>query len=242
MYSQSHPVPTRQNRGIVLPSVLWITTLTIVIAVNYASAVQLNTRTADNIKISTLARYDAISGVYVALDRLLSNPASANQTFRLELNGNTVDVEIRPESEKTSLNEGHIEEIRRTFIEAGADPEFARTLAARVIDWRDHDQSTQAYGMEDAGYYGSDKPYGAKDSRIEDLVELLLMLDIDPALFKILANHVTVYSSRIPRLYTLTSRAHDAQRKQTSVTRAVVQVTYQRSRPYRILKWQHHNG
>jgi general secretion pathway protein K len=242
MYSRSHHLSIKHSRGIVLPSVLWITILSIVIAVNYASAVQLNTRTADNIKTSTLARYDAISGIYLALDRLLSNPASANQTFRLELNGNTVDVEVRPESRKISLNEVSIDKIRGTFIEAGADPEFARTLAARVIDWRDGDKSTQAYGMEDAGYYDSGKPYGAKDSRIEDLVELLLMADIDPQLFKTLADHVTVYSSRIPRLYTLTSRAHDVHGKPTYVTRAIVRVTYQRSRPYRILKWQHHNG
>ena len=242
MYSRSHHLTIKQSRGIVLPSVLWITILSIVIAVNYASAVQLNTRTADNIKTSTLARYDAISGVYVALDRLLSHPASANQTFRLELNGNTVDVEVRPESRKTSLNEVGIDEIRASFIEAGADAEFARTLAARVIDWRDGDHSTQAYGMEDAGYYDSGKPYGAKDSRIEDLVELLLMADIDPQLFKTLAQHVTIYSPRSPRLYSVTARVRDSQGKQSYVTQATVQITGQPRKPYRILKWQHHNG
>ena len=242
MCSRPNPVRIRHSRGIVLPSVLWITILSIVIAVNYASAVQLNTRTADNIKTTTLARYDAISGVYVALDRLMSDPASANQTYRLELNGNTIDVEVRPESKKASLNEASIDELGRSFAEAGADPEMVRTLAGRVIDWRDGDHSTQAYGMEDAGYYGAGKPYGAKDSRIEDLVELLLMADIDPELFRTLSDHVTVYSSRIPGLYTLTSRAHDAHGKQICVTRAIVQVTRQSNRPYRILKWQHHNG
>jgi len=242
MCSRSPSARIRKSRGIVLPSVLWITILTIVVAVNYASAVQLNTRTADNIKSLTLARYDAISGIYLALDRLLSNPANANEIVRLELNGNPVVVEISPESKKASLNEAGIDELRRSFADAGADPETGVMLAARVIDWRDRDQFPKDYGMEDAGYYSAGKPYGARDSRIEDLVELLLMADIDRELFRTLPDHVTIYSPRIPRLYTLTARAHDTQGKQSYVTRAIVQLTFQRRKPYRILKWQHHNG
>jgi len=242
MSRHAQPVTINRQRGIVLPSVLWITILTIVVAVNYASAVQLNTRTADNIKTSTLAKYDAISGIYLALDRLLSSPANADVDYRIELNGNTVSIAIRPESTKTSLNEASVDALRETFSEAGVEAAMATTLAARVIDWRDRDHSTRAYGMEDAEYFDSGKPYGARDSRIEDLVELLLMADIDPQLFRSLAEHVTIYSSMSPRLYTVTAGVHDRQGKQSYVTQATVQITGQRRRPYRILKWQHHNG
>ena len=242
MSRQAQPVIISRQRGIVLPSVLWITILTIVVAVNYASAVQLNTRTADNIKTSTLAKYDAISGIYLALDRLLSSPASADADYRIEFNGNTVDIAIRPEKTKTSLNEASVDELRDTFSEAGVDAALATTLAARVIDWRDRDHISQAYGMEDAGYFDSGKPYGAKDARIEDLVELLLMADIDARLFKSLAERVTIYSSMSPRLYTVTARVRDGEGRQAYVTQATVHISGQRKRPYRILKWQHHNG
>ena len=242
MSSRAQPFFTNRQRGIVLPSVLWITILTIVVAVNYASDVQLNTRTADNMKTSTLARYDAISGIYLALDRLLLERASADVDYQVELNGNTVGIGIRPENTKTSLNDANIDELRETFGRAGVEAAMAMTLAARVIDWRDHDHSTRAYGMEDAGYYASGKPYGARDARIEDLVELLLMADIDPQLFKTLAQHVTIYSPRSPRLYSVTARVRDSQGKQSYVTQATVQITGQPRKPYRILKWQHHNG
>lgn len=232
----------KRQRGIVLPSVLWITILTIVVAVNYASTVQLNTRTAENIKSHTMTRYDAISGIYLALDRLLSSPASSDVDYRIELNGNTVNISIRPENTKTSLNEASIDELHQAFGEAGVGAEMAKNLAARVIDWRDRDHSSRAYGMEDAEYYDSGKAYGAKDSRIEDLVELLLMADIDPQLFRNLAQHVTVYSSRSHRLYTVTARVRDSEDKRSYLTRATVQITGQRRKPYRILKWQHHNG
>lgn len=242
MSRRAQPVTINRQRGIVLPSVLWITILTIVVAVNYASAVQLNTRTADNIKTSTLTKYDAISGIYLALDRLLSSPANTDADYRIELNGNTVSIAIRPESTKTSLNEASVDELRDTFSEAGVEAALATTLAARVIDWRDRDHSTRAYGMEDAEYFDSGKPYGARDARIEDLVELLLMADIEPRLFKTLAEHVTIYSSMSPRLYTLTARVRDRQGQQNYVTQATVQITGQRRKPFRILKWQHHNG
>lgn len=238
----AQPVTINRHRGIVLPSVLWITILTIVVAVNYASAVRLNTRTADNIKTSTLARYDAISGIYIALDRLLSNTPGANTIYQLEINENTVDIEVRPESMKTNLNTAQVDEIRRTFIEAGVDAGMARTLAARVIDWRDHDHSSQAYGMEDADYFGKDKPYGAKDMKFEDLAELLLIADIDRRLFIRLPDYFTIYSPLARRIYTLTARTSDADGKKSYMTRAIVQVTRQRNRPYRVLKWQHHNG
>jgi general secretion pathway protein K len=226
----------------VLPSVLWITILTIAVAVNYASAVQLNTRAADNIKTSTLARYDAISGIYVAIERLLSNPSSGDSSLQLEINGNTVSVEISRESLKTSLNSASADELDIAFIEAGVDSTLARSLAARVVDWRDGNHSAQALGMEDADYIGNGKPYGAKDRPITDLVELLLMADIDPRLFRNLADYVTVYPTFVGNRFTLTARTRDVHGNQSFVTSAIVQLGNQRKKPYRIIKWQHHHG
>jgi len=233
---------SKRSRGIVLPSVLWITILTIVVAVNYASAVQLNTRTTDNVKTLTLAKYDAMSGIYFALDRLLSSPVGDDALYRIELNGNTVEIAVSAEKTKTNLNAASADEMYETFVAAGFDAEMAATLAARVVDWRDADKSPQNLGMEDAQYFAQGKPYGAKDALIQDLVELLLMADIDPLRFKSLPDHVTIYSSAIRNLYTLTSRVHNAQGAQIYSSRAVVQLTRQRDGPYRILKWQNHDG
>lgn len=242
MPRQAHAVKLGQNSGMVLPSVLWMTMLMLVVAANYASAVQLNTRATDNVETATLAGYDAAAGIYVALDRLLSDPAQGSGSYRLELNGNLVEVEFRPETAKISVNEHGIDELTAAFVDAGADLEIARILAARVIDWRDRDHESLADGMEDADYLAAGKPYGASDSRIEDLIELSLMAEVDQRLFASLQDHVTVYSPRLRGLYSLTARVSDASGRQIYVTRAVVQISRQPRNPYRILKWQHHNG
>ena len=172
MYKRTHKFTFTQSRGIVLPSVLWITILTIVVAVNYASAVHVNTRSVDNIKTSMMLKYDVTSGIYLALDRLLSDPSSANRRYRVAVNNRTIEVEVKPENQKTNLNAAAEDEIRATFVDMGIDSSKAEVLAARVIDWRDRDHLVRPNGMEDEGYFNSNREYGAKDSYIEDPVEL----------------------------------------------------------------------
>ena len=230
------------KRGMVLPSVLWITMLTIVIATNYASAVHLNTRAVDNIKTATLLKYDSISGVYLALERLLAGGSSNNVKYAIAMNNNRVEIEIRPENMKTSLNEADARKLRATFIGAGINPDIAETLADRVIDWRDPDHSAQPNGMEDNGYFSNGKNYGAKDKSFEDLVELLLIADIDAALFRRLSEYFTIYGKGARKIYTLTSRASNPAGDKAYVVEAVVQLTRESSHPYRVLKWQYNPG
>ena len=230
------------KRGMVLPSVLWITMLTIVIATNYASAVHLNTRAVDNIKTATLLKYDSISGVYLALERLLAGGSSNNMKYAIAMNNNRVEIEIRPENMKTSLNEADARKLRATFIGAGINPDIAETLADRVIDWRDPDHFAQLNGMEDNGYFSNGKNYGAKDKGFEDLVELLLIADIDAALFRRLSEYFTIYGKGARKIYTLTSRASNPAGDKAYVVEAVVQLTRESGHPYRVLKWQYNPG
>ncbi len=235
-------ISINNNRGMVLPSVLWITMLMMVIATNYASAVHLNTRAVDNIKTATLLKYDSISGVYLALERLLAGGSSNNMKYVISVNNNRVEIEIRPENMKTSLNQADARKLRATFIGAGINPDIAETLADRVIDWRDPDHSAQLNGMEDNGYFSNGKNYGAKDKGFEDLVELLLIADIDAALFRRLSEYFTIYGRGAGKIFTLTSRASNPAGDKAYVVEAVVQLTYQSNHPYRVLKWQYNPG
>ena len=235
-------ISINNNRGMVLPSVLWITMLTMVIATNYASAVHLNTRAVDNIKTATLLKYDSISGVYLALERLLAGGSSNNMKYVISVNNNRVEIEIRPENMKTSLNQADARKLRATFIGAGMNPDIAETLADRVIDWRDPDHSAQLNGMEDNGYFSNGKNYGAKDKGFEDLVELLLIADIDAALFRRLSEYFTIYGKGTEKIFTLTSRASNPAGDRAYVAEAVVQLTYRSNHPYRVLKWQYNPG
>lgn len=220
---------------------LWIVILTITIGVGYASAVHLGTRSTDNIKTSMILKYDAISGVYLALDQLLTGPPAETTLYRTNFNGSELDIEIRPENGKTDVNSASADEIRTALIDAGIAAGTARILSARIVDWRDKDKNTLAMGKEDAEYYAENRGYGAKDDLIEDLSELLLIADIERDDFVRLADNLTVYRAGSRQIYSITSTSRRGRDGQLFVTRATVQITGQ-DRPYRILKWVHRHG
>lgn len=241
MSRRGYSIGSRSDRGIVLPSVLWITMLAIVVATSYASTVHVNTRAADNIKTSMLLRHATTAGIYVALDRLIQDPSSAGNRFRVTIDNHVVEIEARPENAKTDLNSASEDELRRAFIESGIASDSAQSLAARVGDWRDQDNVARLHGMEDSDYFSLDRGYGAGDARIQDLVELLLMADLDRQLLYDLADRFTVYGGAFG-IYTLTARVIPDSSGKSFVSRAIVGVSQQSRQPYRVLKWQHNHG
>lgn len=242
MPSLKNNSPISKSRGVVLPTVLWVSILTIIIAINYASTVQLNTRAVDNIKLAMMLKYDSTSGIYIALDRLLSDPSTADSKYSLSVNNKTVDIEVRSENMKTNLNAADARQLRRSFLEAGVDPEMAEILSDRVIDWRDPDHEARQYGMEDDEYFNSGKDYGAKDRRFDDLAEILLIAELDANRFRLLSDYFTTYSKSAGKLYTLTATAKSVSGKQSYVINTTIQLTYQPVKPYRILKWQYNHS
>ena len=241
MYNRTCHFNRKKSRGLVLPMVLWITILAITVGVGYASSVHLSTRSAINIKTSMLLKYDAISGVYLALDQLLAKPASETTRYRLSFNDSDLDIEVEPEHAKTNVNTSSAGKIRAAIIDAGIDAGTARMLAARIVDWRDRDHDLQPQGMEDAQYRAAGRGYGAKDRDIDDLSELLLIADIDREAFAALSGHLTVYGNGARRDFSITVTSSRGGNGPIFVTRAIVQLTGTH-KPYRILKWHHNHG
>ena len=224
-----------------MPTVLWISVLAITVGVSYASSVHLGTRSADNIKTAVLLKYDAISGVYLALDRLLARPLEETTHYRLRFNDSDLDIVVTPEHTKTNVNTASADEIRGAITDAGIDAETARMLAARIVDWRDEDHDLQPLGMEDAQYYAAGRGYGAKDSSIGDLSELLLLADIERDAFTALSHRLTVYGSGSRRIYSITVTSSRGGGGPIFVTRAIVLPTGLQ-KAYQIFKWQHNHG
>jgi general secretion pathway protein K len=229
------------QRGLVLPTVLWISVLAITVGVSYASSVHLGTRSADNIKTALLLKYDAISGVYLALDQLLTKPIPETTRYRLTFNGSDLDIVVTPEQTKTNVNTASADEIRSAITDAGIDAGTARVLAARIIDWRDRDHDLQPQGMEDAQYRAAGLGYGAKDSRIDDLSELLLLADIEREAFTGLSRRLTIYGGGAYRIYSISVTSSRGGGGPIFITRAIVQATGL-NKTYQILKWHHNHG
>ena len=223
-----------------MPTVLWLSVLAITVGVSYASSVHLGTRSADNIKTALLLKYDAISGVYLALDRLLTRPVGETTRYRLQFNGSDLDIVVTPEQVKTNVNTASADAIRNAIVDAGIDNGTARMLAARIVDWRDRDHVLQPQGMEDAQYFAAGRSYGARDSLIEDLSELLLIADIEREAFSSLSRHLTIYSGSARGNFSITVTSSRGGGP-VFVTRAIVQLTGM-NRPYRVLKWHHNHG
>lgn len=223
--------------GVVLPTVLWITILTIVIASNYASDVNINTNIAENIKSATLLKQDSTSGFYLALQKLLAQTPTDNSSYNLDINNSRVNIDIRAENKKTNLNDADARTLVGSFKSMGITTDQAEVLADRIIDWRDGDHSKLLKGMEDREYASDGKQYGAKDSRIDDIVEVLLVADLDPDIFSQLSRNFTVYGKGTGKLYTLTSTAINTNDNKSYMISALIQLTYQTDRPYRVLKW-----
>ncbi len=106
-----------------LPTVLWISVLAITVGVSYASSVHLGTRSADNIKTALLLKYDAISGVYLALDQLLARPVRETTRYRLEFNGSDLDIVVTPGNAMTNVNSASADEIRKAMYTPKASRE-----------------------------------------------------------------------------------------------------------------------
>lgn len=242
MSSRRPPVDIRYGRGIVLPSVLWITVLVIVVTVNYATDVHLNTKVVDNIKSSMVLKHDATSAIYIALERLLSRPTTASSSYNLAINRSTIEIEVKPESMKTDINSANPDQLRRAFLDIGLDQPAAETLADRVIDWRDADHLSTLKGMEDADYFANGSRYGAKDARFEDLAELLLLEDIDASTFQRIGDRFTTYAAKAGKLYTLSAQAYADSKQKSYRVSTLVQLTFSSDRPYRILKWRYNNS
>jgi type II secretory pathway component PulK len=95
--------------------------------------------------------------------------------------------------------------------------------------------------MEDAQYHAAGRGYGAKDSRIDDLSELLLLADIEREVFTSLSRRLTIYGGGTYRIYSISVTSSRGGEGPIFVTRAIVQATGLH-KTYQILKWHHNHG
>jgi type II secretory pathway component PulK len=102
------------------------------------------------------------------------------------------------EESKINLNKIDPRVLERLFkIVLNYEDTQAQELAACITDWRDKDSElTLAFGSaEDSYYNGLSAPYGAKNSDIEVLDELLLIKGIDENVFEKIKDYVTIYGN-----------------------------------------------
>jgi general secretion pathway protein K len=119
--------------------------------------------------------------------------ANAVGPRRLDVFGAQVTVNMQFEAGRIDLNAADEFLLTAAFAGNGFSEPEARSMAARIIDWRDPDDSTTAEGAERDDYRRADRVHGPRNAPFETVAEVQQILGgekIDAALL----DAFTVYS------------------------------------------------
>ncbi len=189
----------KNQSGVALILVLWVTVLLTVIAASFALSARTEGVQARMVFDTTRARYLAEAGLHRAVYEL-RNPdvdtrwIADGRTYTMEFAQSEIEISIIDETGKIDLNLASDELLVGLFASLGMSDDDALMLTERVIDWRDNDDIKGFNGAEDDDYESEGYPYGAKDALFDTVPELQQVMGIDYEMYRLLEPAITVYS------------------------------------------------
>ena len=190
----------RNQKGIALIIVLWITTLLMLIASSFIYAM----RTDINIVANSLARARLEAAADAAVQRgvfeMFKPPQlpgrwttdGVPQSWSYQ--GVAVEVSMTDESAKIDINTASDALLRGLFLAQGIKEEEAAVLTDAMLDWRDPDSLKRLRGAEEAEYLAAGYSYKPANAAFQSNEELRLVMGITPELFDKVAPLITIYS------------------------------------------------
>lgn len=184
------------ERGIALVVVLWFVVAAAGMSltfIRHGQADLMQTReTLDAVQARALV--DAgVARAVVELARSVDR-RSAPSLVEVALDGGRASVGIDPESGKIDLNAADAVLIGSLARVLEVPPERADAIGEAVVDWRDEGDLRQPRGAEDRDYEAAGRAYGTPDEPFRNVEDLRYVLPVDPAVFELLAPHLTVYT------------------------------------------------
>ena len=195
------PAPAEQA-GIALILVLWILSLLAIIASSFVFSTRTDTVLTAN--LVGLARAEALAdaGVQRAIYALLkpsADPARWQGDGRSHLwayAGETIRITMRSESAKIDLNNANPELLKGLLRNAGVDGEALERLVDALQDWRDADDLRRPNGAEKEDYIAAGKTYIPANANFQTLDELRQVLGMTEAVYRRIADQITIYSGQ----------------------------------------------
>lgn len=169
-------------RGMVLIGVLWMVAALSLLATGALHAVRAEIRVVTTLKASALAAAhgDAVLRLAAATLATPGRPRDRHAVVDMRFDGRLMSVHVIPVSGLVNLNQASESLLVDVFVHAGGlAPEPARTLAQRVLDWRDPDPTPRPQGAEDPDYEAAGVAYRTRGARFEVVEDLLQVLGID---------------------------------------------------------------
>jgi general secretion pathway protein K len=187
----------RNQRGSVLLAVLFLAGLLGIFAA-VASSV-MNAAADSSRSFAEGIRGDAAmrSAIEYIVARTGSGLQDAVGTAIVDVGPVKVMISVRDEASRIDLNFAPPELLAGIFQQVGVSAENARIYAARIVDWRDADDSLSANGGAERGAYrAAGRVDGPRNGPFLHVAELALVLDLPSRAAAAVAPYVTVASGR----------------------------------------------
>ncbi len=191
----------RDQRGIALILVLWLTILLTVIGGSFAYGMRNEALAARNTVSLAQARALADGAVYRTVFELmrprnLTDAWVADGTVHAwDDSGGRVIVKALDESGKIDLNTAPDPLIKGLLLTAGGqDDDAASRLVDVIADWKDVDDLRRPNGAEAPEYQAAGLPYKPANAPFETVAELQRVLGMNPDIYSRIADSLTVFS------------------------------------------------
>jgi len=195
------PQRLRNERGIALIVVLWLTVLITVIGSSFAYSMRgeaLAARNAMSLAQARAAADGAVERTAFEMSRPRA-PADAWAPDGQPHAWNDGDIAVTAvaydESARIDLNAGS-EALLKGMLQnvGGQDAETAQRTLDAILDWRDADQLKRPNGAEAPDYQAAGSKYLPSNAPFESVGELQRVLGVTPALMARVSPILTVYS------------------------------------------------
>jgi general secretion pathway protein K len=185
------------QRGSVLLAVLFLAGLLGIFAA-VASSV-MNAAADSSRSFAEAIRGDAAmrSAIEYIVARTGSGLQDAVGTAIVDVGPAKVLISVRDEASRIDLNFAPPELLAGIFQQVGVSAENARIYAARIVDWRDADDTVSPNGGAERGAYrAAGRVDGPRNGPFLHVAELALVLDLPSRAAAAVAPYVTVASGR----------------------------------------------
>jgi general secretion pathway protein K len=117
-------------------------------------------------------------------------------TQNFEFSGTSIRISIQDELGKIDLNQAEVAMLTSLLRSAGLDSGSASALADKIVDWRTATPLKHLNGAKEQDYRALGSGYQPRNGPFQSVDELLLVMDMTPALFQRIEPALTVYSGR----------------------------------------------
>jgi general secretion pathway protein K len=111
-------------------------------------------------------------------------------------NGQAIKVFIQDELGRIDLNHADAGLLAGLFQSAGLAPESVSGTVEKIMDWREASPLKRANGAKEQDYRLAGLLYAPRNGPFQSVEELMLVMDMTPALFARVKPALTVYSGR----------------------------------------------